>query len=195
MIEQDLVYIDQFGILGSNFYWHKYAAKGLTKEDILAAGLTDDRVRVHTSIVEPLLAANRAFRTQGHQIYLKEGYRSKSLYEIVYAQRVEKFGKEETDRLLNMEGMPHAKGTSVDVALWSLKDNTEVYLRDGKDGIDALFVDFYKDRTDEVSKNYQHLQEWLIDVMQGQGFRLGSKREYFHFDYRPDTPKNYPTES
>ena len=94
-----------------------------------------------------------------------------------------------------MEGMPHAKGTSVDVALWSLKDNTEVYLRDGKDGIDALFVDFYKDRTDEVSKKYQHLQEWLIDVMQGQGFRLGSKREYFHFDYRPGTPKNYPTES
>ncbi len=31
---EDLIYIDDYGLVGSNFYWHKYESKGLTKEDI-----------------------------------------------------------------------------------------------------------------------------------------------------------------
>ncbi len=182
----DLVYIDDYDLLGSNFYWHKYEAKGLTKEDILSVGLTSDRVQIHKDILQPLLTVNAEFQRKGYRLYIKEGYRSKALYEMIYKRRVTKFGKEETDRLLNMEGMPHAEGKSVDVALWSLRENKEIYLRQGEDGVDALFVDFYKGKEDEQSKRYQELQEWIINIMQEQGFRLGTKREYFHFDYKPN---------
>lgn len=192
MNEQDLVYIDEHGLRGTNFYWHKYEAKGLTKEDILLAGLTSDRVQVHKALIQPLLEVENVFGTKGYCLFIKEGYRSKALYEIVYQRRCEKFGKEETAKLFNMDDMPHADGRAIDLALWDPKENREVYLRRAEDGTDALFVDFYKDKTDDESKHYQALQEWVIEVMQNSGFRLGAKHEYFHFDYRPETPKNYP---
>ncbi len=195
MEETDLVFIDTYGLLGSNFYWRTYAAKGLSKQDILAAGLTDDRVRVHRELIKPLLAVDTLLHQHGYRVYIKEGYRSKMLYEVVYRRRVEKFGREETARLLNMKDMPHAEGLSIDVALWDVEKNQEVYLRRGEDGVDALFVDFYKEKGDAESKRYQKLQEWVIAIMQNHGFRLGTKREYFHFDYRPRTPRNYPLTS
>ncbi len=188
---KDLVYIDERGLLGSNFYWYKYEAKGLTKEDILSVGLMNGRVQVNKEILTPLLVVDTEFQNKGYRLYVKEGYRSKALYEIIYKRRAAKFGKEETDRIFNMEGMPHTLGTSVDVALWDAKENKEVYLRRGEDGMDALFVDFYKGKADDQSKKYQALQAWVIDVMQNNGFRLGTKREYFHFDYRPNEPRNY----
>lgn len=187
----DLVYIDEYGLRGTNFYWHKYEAKGLSKEDIIAAGLMSDRVQVHRDIIEKLVSVDMAFQDRGYVLFIKEGYRSKALYEIIYQRRVEKFGQKETDRLLNMQDMPHARGLSVDVAVWDLTTDNEVYLRNGDDGVDALFVDFYKDKTDGLSQTYQELQEWVIDIMQQHGFRLGTKREYFHFDYRPETEYNY----
>lgn len=187
----DLVYIDEYGLKGTNFYWHKYEAKGLTKEDVLNAGLTNDRVQVHKDIIEQLIAINEVFNNKGFELYIKEGYRSSALYDIVYQRRVEKFGKEDTDRQLNMTDKPHALGLSVDVALWDVSTDTEVYMRKHEDGADALFVDFYKNLDNEESQRYQKLQEWVIEVMQDHGFRLGTKREYFHFDYRPEMPRNY----
>lgn len=191
MDEYNLVYIDDYGLKGTNFYWNKYEAKGLTKEDILAAGLTSDRVQVHKDIIEELSSINSEFQERGYELFIKEGYRSKKLYEIIYQRRVEKFGKEETDRLLNMNDMLHADGKSVDIARWDPKTDSEVYMRNGEDGTDALFVDFYKNKDNEEDKRYQELQEWVIGILQEHGFRLGTKREYFHFDYRPDAPKNY----
>ncbi|MFZ1075115.1 MAG: hypothetical protein WAN50_01965 [Minisyncoccia bacterium] len=126
MPEEESIDIIEHGLLGSNFYWHKYEAKGLTKEDILSVGLTSDRVHVHRDILEPLLAVDAEFQKRGYKLFIKEGYRSKALYEIVYKRRVETFGKEDTDRLLNMEGMPHAKGTSVDVAVRDIQIGEEI---------------------------------------------------------------------
>ena len=187
----DLVYIDQYGLLGSNFYWHKYANHGLTKEDILAAGVVDDRVQVHKGMIEPLLLVNKELQERGWRLYIKEGYRSDALYEIVYKRRVEKYGKEETDSILNLEGRPHALGLSIDAAVWDEKENKEVYLRRGEDGLPALFIGFYEGKGDEESKHYQELQDYLANLMMRHGFRVGTRKEYFHFDYRPDTVPNY----
>lgn len=192
MKDNELVYIDEYGLQGTNFYWHKYKAKGLHKKDIISAGLANDRVQVHKDIISPLITVNKKLISEGYTLFIKEGYRSKALYEIIYKRRVEKFGKEETDKILNMTDMPHSSGHSVDVALYDSKTNTEVYMRNGEDGTDALFIDYYKEHADEKGKYYQHLQETLIEVMQQHGFRLGTKLEYFHFDYRPDEPQNYP---
>ena len=192
MSDSHLVYIDNYGLKGTNFYWHKYEAKGLSKDDILSAGLTSDRVQVHKNIIEPLLKINKLLLERGYELFLKEGYRSEALYNIVYQRRVEKFGQADTDQLINMKDKPHALGLSVDVALWNPVTNSEVYLRRAEDGTDALFVDYYKGKTDADSQRYQELQEWVINILQNHGFRLGTKNEYFHFDYRPAKPRNYP---
>jgi D-alanyl-D-alanine dipeptidase len=186
----NLVYIDDYGLSGSNFYFYKYANHGLTKEDITDAGLTSDRVQVNEELIPALQAVNAELEQKGWKLFIKEGYRSDALYEIAYKRRVEKYGKEETDSILNMKDRPHAKGIAVDVAIFDAKTNTEVYLRRGEDGTPALFIDFYKEKEDPESKRFQELQEYLIDLMLRHGFRLGTKREYFHFDYRSEMAPN-----
>jgi D-alanyl-D-alanine dipeptidase len=180
---QDLVYIDEYGLLGSNFYWHKFVNHGLTKEDILSAGVENDRVRVSKKIIDALVAVDAEIQEKGWRIFVKEGYRSKKLYEIVYMRRVQKYGQERTDALFNMASMPHARGCSVDIALWDKKENKEIFMRNGNDGDAALFIGFYKNKENKEAKKYQELQEYLISLMQKHGFQTGTKNEYFHFDY------------
>lgn len=198
-MEEDLsgnklfVNIKDVGLLGSNFYWHKYDAHGLTKEDILKGGVNADIVYIRKEIA-PLLknAEKEIFEKTGYRIYIKEGYRSKKLYEIIFEKRVLKYGIEETQKLLNMQDMPHASGKTVDICLWDEKLNKEVYLRNSNDGTDALFVDFYKNKNDAESKKYQGLQDILISTMLNNGFELGSKKEYFHFNLKK-TIKDFDT--
>lgn len=192
MTDSHFVYIDDYGLKGTNFYWYKYEAKGLTKEDILQAGLTSERVEVHQDIIQPLIAVNKICREHGYELFIKEGYRSAALYDIIYKRRVEKFGLVDTDRQLNMKDKPHALGLSVDVSLRDLESGSEVCMRRAEDGTDALFVDFYKNQLGADNQQYQALQEWVIAIMQDHGFRLGTKNEYFHFDFRPEKPRNYP---
>ena len=187
----DLVYIDEYGLLGSNFYWHKYATHGLSKEDILNAGLTSGRVQVSAKIIDILVLIDTELQQQGRRLYIKEGYRSKDLYNIVYERRVAKYGKEITDTILNVEAMPHALGLSVDVAIWDVETNREIYLRRAEDGVPAFFIGFYKDNDGDDAKHYQELQDALAELMLRHGFRFGSKREYFHYDYRPELPPSY----
>jgi D-alanyl-D-alanine dipeptidase len=188
----NFVYIDQYELLGSNFYWHKRATYNISEAELFEVGLHGDRVLVHESIIQPLLAVDQKFQEQfGLRLYIKEGYRSAELYKLIYAKRVAKFGQEMTDKLLNITDMPHATGQSVDIALWNVVENKEVYLRNGADDPEALFADFYKNKTDQSSLDYQRLQEKMIIIMQDHGFRLGKLREYFHFNYRPEEPRNY----
>jgi D-alanyl-D-alanine dipeptidase len=179
----NLVYLSDFGLRGSNFYWHKYQTHGLTKNDILRVGLRDDRVRVRRELIDPLKGAAALTLSRGMAIYIKEGYRSKPLYRMVYQRRVQKYGQEQTDSLFNMIDMPHSTGFSIDVALWNPIDDCEIAMRNPEDGLPALFSNFYRGRTDRRSQEFQQLQQYLLSVMQEFGFRLGSRNEYFHFDF------------
>lgn len=190
-IPNDLVYIDEYGLLGSNFYWHKYETHGLCKEDILNAGLTDDRVQVSKQIIDVLIAVDAEFQKRGWRLYIKEGYRSEALYKIVYERRVAKYGKEITDTILNINTMPHATGLTVDVSIWDIETGTEIFMRKKEDGVPAFFVDFYRDKLDADSMRCQELQDFVGEIMMRHGFRLASKREYFHYDYKPETNPNY----
>lgn len=187
----DLVYIDDCGLLGSNFYWHNYAALGLTEEDIARAGLTNERVRVSSAIVEKLMNVDSALAERGWRFYIKEGYRSRELYDIVYKRRVEHVGRVEANALLNMKDRPHATGRSVDVAIWDPVAQEDVRMRNISDDTASFFIGYYKGREDTESIGYQELQDYLAGLMLTEGFRIGTRREYFHFDYRPDTPANY----
>ncbi len=179
----DMVDIDEYGLRGTNFYWLKHDAKGITKEEVMSVGVTSERVQLHKDIIPNILAIEEELEKHGYSLYIKEGYRSKELYELVYEKRCIKFGKEETDRIFNMEAMPHASGKSLDATLWSIADDKEVWLRNGDDGTDALFYGYYADKEDEQSKEYQRLQDLLVQIFLRHGFKLGTKNEYFHFDF------------
>lgn len=188
MSNQDFVYIDEYGLLGSNFYWRKGIEIGLSKEELAKVGLQNEHVLVHRDIIESLKHADKALQSEGYRLYVTEGYRSKELYHLINEKIKDKIGEQETSRILNMVDMPHATGKSVDIALW--RDDKKLILHDKQDGINGYFIDFYK-QGEKKNEQYQNLQEFLIKVMQDNGFRLGTKREYFHFNYNPDSPRNY----
>jgi D-alanyl-D-alanine dipeptidase len=176
---KNFVYIDEYDLLGGNFYWHKANEVGIPKEKLSAMGLKNERVLVHKDIIPPLKEADKILQKKGYRIFITEGYRSKELYQFINRKIAEKIGEQERDRILNMKDMPHSTGKSVDVAL--LRNGKKLILHDKKDGIDGYFVDFYKEGKNK-NEQYQKLQEVLLEIMQNNGFRLGIKREYFHFN-------------
>lgn len=188
-MEKELVHIDDHGLLGSNFYWQKGKEIGLSKEELAAVGLYDDRALVHPDLIAPLQRIDAILQKGGFRLYIKEGYRSKELYGLINKKIQERIGEAETGRILNMIDMPHATGRAIDVTLW--KDGEPVPMKDKTDGIDGYFIDFYKGKGAQGERFYA-LQTMLIGIMQDNGFRLGTKREYFHFNYDPQSPRNYP---
>jgi D-alanyl-D-alanine dipeptidase len=179
----DLVYIDEHNLLGSNYYWQKHADYDVSREEVIAAGLTDNRAQVDQSLIRPLQQIDAVFQKHGYRLYVKEGYRPKAIYELIFPRRVKKFGEETTRRLVNIENMPHATGKTVDVTLWDPKTNQEVFSRSLADGIESMFIGFYKNKTDEASQHYQKLQDLIMTTMLEHGFAIGPKNEYFHFNY------------
>ena len=151
-------------------------------------GLQNERVLVHKDLIAPLQNAEKILQEKEYRIFITEGYRSKELYELINEKITEKIGEQEKNRILNMKDMPHSTGTSVDIALWH--DGKKLILHDKNDGINGYFIDFYK-QGENKNEQYQKLQEFLIKAMQDNGFRLGTKREYFHFNYDPHSPRNY----
>jgi len=181
-MKENFIYIDEHDLLGNNFYWHNGIKIGIPKKELNRVGLQDERVLVHKEIVGALKNVDKFLQSKGYRLYITEGYRSEKLYELVHKKMQEKLGEEETNRILNIIDMPHATGKSIDAALWY--NGEKISLRDKRDGINGYFVDFYK-------KKNKRYQEFLISIMQDNGFRLGTKREYFHFNYNPHSPKNY----
>ena len=179
----ELVFIDQYGLLGTNYYWRRKELYNLTSEELAMAGLPDDRLRVHKDILGPLRIIDKDLQTKGYRLYISEGYRPKAVYQLIYQKRSKKYGKEWTDRLVNMKDMPHSTGKTVDTKLWDMKNGKELPMRNLEDGAEALFVDFYRNKTDYESQAFQEQQGLLIQVMLDHGFVLGPKNEYFHFNY------------
>lgn len=180
----NLVSIREYGLLGDNFYWNRYADYNLTKKDLFKVGIVDNQVYVNPKIIPILLQVDRELQKKNWRLYIKEGYRSPDMYKLLYQRRVEKFGEEMTDKLLNIKDMKHASGFSVDVSIWNKAKNKEIYLRKIDDGSESLIFGFYKNTKDSGSKRCQKLQEYLMDLMLKNGFKLGSRKEYFHFDYK-----------
>lgn len=180
----DLVAIDQHGLAGSSFYWDNRERYQLSVEELAAVGVQDQRIWVHCDLIPALLAADRDFQQNDYRLFIREGYRSKELYALVFQKRSEMFGSENVSKLLNMTDMPHASGRAVDVALFDLKSDEPVATRGSNDGPESLFVDFYKNRSDPEGQAYQQRQALLRKIMETHSFSLGTLREYFHFGYR-----------
>lgn len=181
LLDMNLVYTEDFGIKGINYYWVRNEMYGISRGELLAVGVSDERCQVDLELIPILQKVNSQLKEQGYELLIKDGYRSPKLYALIYKKRVEKFGEEETARILNVIDMPHANGRTVDVTLLDIHSKEEVTMRDKRDGTDAFFVDYYRDKKDPASQQYHRVQTILSRAMRENGFIYGSKMEFWHF--------------
>jgi D-alanyl-D-alanine dipeptidase len=178
-----LVDLAEYHIKGINYYWVRKDNFNLSYDELRSAGVTANDAQVDERLVPKLQAANAAFRPYGYEIIVKDGYRSPDLYELVRQKRYINDGQETTDRTLNAVTKPHATGLVVDVSLVKLSDGQEVEIWDKADWPEGVFIDYYRHHTHPRAAEYQQLQDLLAEVMLGLGFKFGSKREFWHFEY------------
>ena len=155
-------------------------------EELATARVTDEHAYVDESLIQPLKNAQSKFAEKGYELIVKDAYRSPELYFLIQKKRYELRGKYETDKLLNMETMPHLTGKAIDVNLIDLKTGLGVKMRNPQEDPVAFFIDFYKDKNDKISQEYQRLQQLLVSVMLSVGFQLGSKSEFWYFEYHKE---------
>lgn len=184
-MQPNLVSTTDFDIKGVNYYWTRKERYNISEEELRTAGVTNGNAYIDKSLIAALQTANTKFKKLGYEIIVKDGYRSPKLYQLIQKKRYETRGKEETDKLLNLETMPHSTGMVIDISLINTKTNEELMMRDSKDDSDgAFFIDYYKYKNDERSQEFQRRQRMMIDTMLESGFKLGTKNEYWHFEYR-----------
>lgn len=181
-----LVKLSDHGIRSWNYYWHFRHELKMTEAELRIVGVEGDTLYVRPELIEPLKEADKRFRKHSFELVVKDAYRSPELYALAYRKRQARWGRKATDRLYNMKDMPHRSGLVVDVSLVDSKNGQEVRMRDPKQDDDgAQSIGFYQDKSDAVSREYQRLQDLLIEVMLSVGFELGIKREFWHFEF-PD---------
>ena len=178
-----LVCTRDWGIPGANYYYVNHERKNITLEELAEVGVVDDRTYVHPDLIKPLVEVLAALAAYGYGILIVDAYRSAATYALVRRKYAEQNSEESASRLFNMEVMPHTNGRTIDVDLIDLATGKKIMTRDNaKDGLDASFEGFYRDRDDPDSREFQRLQDLLHRIMFAAGFILGSKREVWHFE-------------
>lgn len=178
-----LVKLRDHGLKGQNYYWVNRKQLNITLTELKAIGVKDGDGYVAAALIVPLQQANNLLREYGYKLFITDAYRPPKLYELVHKKRVAKYGAQQTNALLNMDKQPHATGYTVDVTLRSIKNGKELQLRNEDDDVKSAFINYYKNKTDERSQEYQRRQLLLRDTMKQVGFTLGSKQEFWHFEY------------
>jgi len=181
-MQPSLVALSSYGIRGENYYFTRRDRYQISLEELGEIGITDAEAYVDEGIIPALQQADAALRKHGYTLIIKDAFRSPELYSLIHHKRLAQFGEEHTNRLINMDAMPHSSGRAVDIGLIDLGTETEVHFRNNADDPDAYFINFYANRTDDIGKGYHRLQTLLIETMQSAGFVLGSKGEYWHFE-------------
>ncbi len=146
-------------------------------EELENIDIRDGLILVSLRVIEPILKAQEIIRKSNMGIVIKDGYRSPELYKLAYDKRVAIHGQEQTDLLLNMDRMPHSSGLVVDLGLINLETNEPVSFYSFKNDKEASwFVDFYRDKQDPQSVEFQRIQDIMINAMLLSGFKLGKKK-------------------
>lgn len=184
VMKQKLVNLSDYSIKSFNYYWNNRQRFNMSIDELRDAGVTGDTVRVDERLIEPLHKANTQLRTHGLEIRVDEGYRSPDMYQLAYAKR-KSYGDGKSTAILNLQKMPHATGLAVDIGLLHTSNGQEVAMRNKKHGLQASFVGFYSNKKDKASQRFQARQKLLQECMESAGFVLGSKNEYWHFEYQP----------
>ena len=177
-----LVKLSDHGIKSIQYYWDRRDKFNISVEELNAIGIYDNSAFVDERLVPLLKKANEQFKTHGFEIIVKDGYRSPELYDLARRKRYENEGKEVTDKVLHATRQPHSTGLAIDINFLSLETGDEIRTWDNKDWPEGAFVDFYKNKDDAKSREFQRLQVLMREVMLGLGFKLGTLNEYWHFE-------------
>ncbi|NTW62259.1 M15 family metallopeptidase [Candidatus Saccharibacteria bacterium] len=177
-----LVNLSDYGIQSMNYYWERMDNFNISKDELINIGITGDCAQVDVRLVPRLKQANKILKKHGYEIIVKDGYRSKELYDLVRRKRYENDGKEVTDNTLSTGANPHSTGLAIDVNLVRLDDGVEVEIRDKDDWPNSIFKDYYRNKADPKSIEYQRLQDLLADTMTSVGFLMGKRNEFHHFE-------------
>jgi hypothetical protein len=79
--------------------------------------------------------------------------------------------------------MPHSTGLAIDIGVNNISTHNPVYFYDyNSDGELAYSVNFYKYKQDKKSKEFQRLQDLIINTFITCRFKLGLKKEVWHFE-------------
>ncbi|HEY8108846.1 MAG TPA: M15 family metallopeptidase [Patescibacteria group bacterium] len=179
-----LVSLRGSGLRVWNYYWHFRHELKMSEDELREVGIEGDDLFIRPEVIGPLKEADAKFREHGYELIVKDAYRSPELYELAYRRRHAVYGQAATDRLYNMRDRPHMSGLVVDVNLVDPETGEQVKMRNPKhDDEGAQTIGFYKGKQDPVSREYERLQDLLIEVMLSVGFKLGVKREFWHFEY------------
>jgi D-alanyl-D-alanine dipeptidase len=184
--KMELVNVADYGLEGVNYYWTRRERFGFTEKELISVGMSNGSAYVLKELIGPLKRVNKKLEAKGYRLAIKDAYRSKEAYELIFKRLCEKKGEEFTSTLLSLERMPHSTGRAVDVALVETKTNKEVWLRNGErdDMKGGRTYGFYKNKADLTEKRYHDLQTLLVEAMFSEGFSFGNKKEFWHFEYK-----------
>ncbi len=182
MTQPNLVDVTEYGLKGQNFYFTRRKDYNLSLVELKQVGVINDHPWLDKDLIESLKKANQIFARNNYELFIKDAYRSPELYQLVRDKRYALHGRKSTNATFNAKRMIHASGRALDIALIDQKSGQEIPMRQREDGIDAFFVDYYKDRPNKESQEYQRLQVYLRETMLGLGFELGGLMEYWHFE-------------
>jgi D-alanyl-D-alanine dipeptidase len=181
-MDNDFVNLNDFNIKGINYYWLNRDKFNISINELNSLGIEGNFAYIKKEVVPNIESVNSDLEKFGFGVIVKDGYRSPELYKLVKQKRYELDGKENTDRTLNTDSMPHASGYTVDVNLYELETGEELELWDKDDWPDGIFTNYYSEKNDPKSKKYQELQNLLIETMLRNNFELGSMSEIWHFE-------------
>ena len=155
---------------------------GLTVEVLESVGLVDDTLWVHPDVLPGLETASRKILEHGFHILIKDAWRPSKLYDHI-VKRHKAIGSK-VGSLINGETKAHATGLAIDAVLLCATTGQPIMTRNQlRDGVHCCFVDFYRGRTDAESLEFQRRQDVLVNSFLASGFKLGAKKEYWHFEH------------
>jgi D-alanyl-D-alanine dipeptidase len=177
-----LVSCRELGIPSENYYFTRRDNFDLSLDELNNVGVTSEDNFIHPDLARPLQSAYQEFKKLGLEMKVSDAYRSPELYQLIYDKRVIIHGKEHTDNGLNMQLIPHSTGRAVDIQIRT--NNGDIFwMRDEKkDGQPSWFVGYYAASNHERADEFLQNQQVLMNIMFAQGFVLGSKKEYWHFE-------------
>jgi len=170
------------GFWCENYYTGTGGKKiGLTPEILSAVGLLDDTLWIHQDLPARLAHVADLIRDEGYGIIIKDAWRPVKLYDHIIKRRND-LGLP-VSGLISAKSMPHATGMVVDAVLSEPDTPRAITMRNqARDGLESCYYNFYCGKYDEESQVFQAAQDLLIKAFVSAGFRLGRKREYWHFE-------------
>jgi D-alanyl-D-alanine dipeptidase len=140
-----LVDIEQFGLIGQDYYYNLVRRKAIADPEIRRTALeaTTPSIWLRESVARDLKLVDTALEPLGLRVYVLSGYRSPTLQRIIRELATVEQGSAFTERMLaNPEiHLPHATGAAFDLELWDANAgsllNTKIPEKFGRDYLES----------------------------------------------------------